>query len=928
MASAQHVAYGVQGVKNLGNSCYQSCVLHCLGHCPPLMATVQQQLTTVDAGGEDMRTQLMLFLRSYWTATRTINPRSFYRACGKKRASFGNHTQQDAAEFLHLLIDEGVLVDDVKSVWMSHSNCKGCHYTSESDQDEEWRIVAVPLLDDQPLQLERCIDALMADRTVELNHSAGAGCAVSTITRRWRCTWRTSVLILQLGRFDDAGQKSAVQLTIPTRSKLLVLPKQLDKTYALFGVVHHHGQTANGGHYTAAVRHRVTGEWHLYDDGKVSEYTMASTEVSTTAYILFYCDTAVDWPALDPQLFVAAVPQPAAPNAGGRRSGGDTASQRILPGGDRALKQFDQNRAQYEDIAKLILPPGVSAADTANGFKFQTLWMLYHSLSQHYNKLHLEQFKLSEEIVDDASIVKICPAGTRTMIMLQYKYYANGLNFAHVSHQMFEWLIYVDANQANFQHWAFSFYCTAAIHKETSDIIDDVVELFTPGFKRDVPVNADTHWYDYRVLHAHCQRAWRLPGPVDSPRWRWFADMTDPSVLDHVYWRVVRVQLLMASSSNKNKKTSKPKGEPSTATGSKVENDEWTAWYKDVATLLGLHKALTKGWDKVIGLVRPSAIEKHQAKLSSDLQLFKDLYSRSWAHIPETTDLHSHRQRRMGVLADLPRLIWLLNRCFLRPGGSKWSELRGHIRSIVADQLPPKMRIPIQRRDEAVTYIYASLYEVFSAMTDKSMCDADLVRRSMDNEEFEQRYIKLVKEAEAQQWVQTTLDRYEMLDEAISKQDRLAVRAYIKVAEETAQDVLDAADDDLDEEVFALAISGLSGRLTRVYGYLPVPHPGRAQQNRVLRVSLEKLAQLIGTCQLDDDGTALANDIRTDLEKLVVGKQWKQKEQRAEAAAVWTAAVAGGAADSMDESEAMLTDSGDERFEWSVESLIAASLLC
>ena len=915
MASAQNVAYGVQGVKNLGNSCYQSCILHCLAHCPPLMVTVQQQLTTTDAGGEDMRTQLMLFLRSYWTATRTINSRSFYRACGEKRASFGNHTQQDAGEFLHLLIDECDLVDDVKSVWMTHSNCNSCHYTS-GQGDEELRIVPVPLPGssrDQPLQLEHCIDALMADRTVDLNHNAG--CAVPTITQRWQCTWRPPVLILQLGRFDVAGQKNAVQLVIPTRSELLVLPKQPKTTYALFGVVHHHGQTANGGHYTAVVRHRVTGEWHLYDDGKVSEHNMASTEVSTSAYILFYFDTAADWPALNPQLFVAAVPQPAAPKTGGRRSGGDTASQRILPGGDRALKQFDQNRVQYEDIAKLVLPPGVSAAATANGFKFQTLWMLYHSLSQHYNKLPMEQFKLSEEIVDDASIVKIYPAGTRTMTMLQYKYYADGLDFAHVGHQLFEWLIYVDANQDEFQHWAFSLYCTAAIHKEISDIIDDVVELFTPGFKRSVPVNVDTHWYDYRVLREHYQRAWRLPGPVDSPKWRWFAELTDPSILDHVYWRVVKVQLLMASSPNKNKKTSKPKGEPSPAAGPKVENNEWTAWYKDVATLLRLHKALTKGREKVIGLVRASAKEKHQAILSSNLQQFKELYNRLWAHIPETTDLYSHRQRRMGLLADLPRLIWLLNRCFLRPGGSKWSELRGHIRSIVVDRLPPKMRVSIQRRDEAVTYIYASLYEVFSAMTDKSMCDAGLVRRSMDNEDFKQRYIKLVKEAEAQQWMQTTLDRYKMLDEAISKQDRLAVRAYIKVAKLTAQDVLDAADDYLDEEVFALAISGLSGRLTRVYGYLPVPHPGRAQQNRVLRNNLEKLALLIGTGQLDDDGTALVNDIRTDLEKLVVGKQWKQKEQRAEAVAVWTAAVASGAADSMDESEAMLTDSGDERSE-------------
>lgn len=40
--------------------------------------------------------------------------------------------------------------------------------------------------------------------------------------------------------------------------------------YDLYGVVNHYGALL-GGHYTAYVRHAITGEWLCYDDSRVSK---------------------------------------------------------------------------------------------------------------------------------------------------------------------------------------------------------------------------------------------------------------------------------------------------------------------------------------------------------------------------------------------------------------------------------------------------------------------------------------------------------------------------------------------------------------------------------------------------------------------------------------------------------------------------------
>ena len=58
--------------------------------------------------------------------------------------------------------------------------------------------------------------------------------------------------------------------------------------FNLVGLVHHHGQTLAGGHYTAEVRE--TSGWWQYDDRSVSRTTRERDRESADAYLLFYID--------------------------------------------------------------------------------------------------------------------------------------------------------------------------------------------------------------------------------------------------------------------------------------------------------------------------------------------------------------------------------------------------------------------------------------------------------------------------------------------------------------------------------------------------------------------------------------------------------------------------------------------------------------
>lgn len=63
-------------------------------------------------------------------------------------------------------------------------------------------------------------------------------------------------------------------------------PRVAGCTYNLYGVANHSGTTYSG-HYTAYCKHPYSGEWHEYNDTRVSSIAARSV-VSSEGYVLFY----------------------------------------------------------------------------------------------------------------------------------------------------------------------------------------------------------------------------------------------------------------------------------------------------------------------------------------------------------------------------------------------------------------------------------------------------------------------------------------------------------------------------------------------------------------------------------------------------------------------------------------------------------------
>jgi ubiquitin carboxyl-terminal hydrolase 10 len=66
--------------------------------------------------------------------------------------------------------------------------------------------------------------------------------------------------------------------------------------YKLYGVLYHHGESADSGHYTVDVLH-PNGDsseegWIHIDDKNVSEVWHESRNIERYVYMLFYCRTA------------------------------------------------------------------------------------------------------------------------------------------------------------------------------------------------------------------------------------------------------------------------------------------------------------------------------------------------------------------------------------------------------------------------------------------------------------------------------------------------------------------------------------------------------------------------------------------------------------------------------------------------------------
>eukprot|EP00415_Alexandrium_ostenfeldii_P004519 UN4519 len=103
------------------------------------------------------------------------------------------------------------------------------------------------------------------------------------------------VLVVHLKRFSynkDTGCVQKVKKRVDYEEKLVfdrawLVDDVEPPEYQLAAVICHHGDSANGGHYNAAVRYN--SEWCMYDDAIVRQMELREVmNQQFTAYLLLY----------------------------------------------------------------------------------------------------------------------------------------------------------------------------------------------------------------------------------------------------------------------------------------------------------------------------------------------------------------------------------------------------------------------------------------------------------------------------------------------------------------------------------------------------------------------------------------------------------------------------------------------------------------
>jgi ubiquitin carboxyl-terminal hydrolase 2/21 len=100
------------------------------------------------------------------------------------------------------------------------------------------------------------------------------------------------ILIVHLKRFDTGTSYGKLQtsvncpLTELDLSKYSSSPDSSPLVYNLYAVSNHSG-TMLSGHYTAYAKHPFSGQWHAFNDSRVSDHKLMKLN-SSEAYLLFY----------------------------------------------------------------------------------------------------------------------------------------------------------------------------------------------------------------------------------------------------------------------------------------------------------------------------------------------------------------------------------------------------------------------------------------------------------------------------------------------------------------------------------------------------------------------------------------------------------------------------------------------------------------